>query len=166
MSDLQSAKDINEYVTGYIKIADAKVAGFVTVTTAISGFLLPNLYRWIAEKPIDGWYYLFWTLLVVGSLALLATLLCALNALSPSSDPAESLVSFPDISKMTPIEYKKAYFALSEKDLSFDYLKHNIALSKIAMKKFKWLKLATRSSYLWVTLFGCLYVFYAATAIK
>ena len=166
MANLQTAKDINSYVTGYIKVADAKVAGFVTVSTAISSFILPSLYRWIAEKPINGWYYLFWILLVTASLALVGTFICALNALSPKSNPANSLVSFPDISKMTSETYAKAFFDLSEKDLNNEYSKHNVTLSAIAMAKFRWLKYATICSYIWATLFIGLYVCYAITAPK
>ncbi|MBY0315398.1 MAG: hypothetical protein K2Q26_07755 [Bdellovibrionales bacterium] len=163
---MQTAKDINNYVTGYIKVADAKVAGFVAVSTAVSSFILPNLYKWLAETPINGWYYLFWLLLVVGSLALVGTLICALNALAPNAKPAHSLVSFPDIASMTPESYSKAYLALSEKNLINEYLKHNVTLSSVAVGKFKWLKYATKCSYVWAILFVILYVCYAATAIK
>lgn len=166
MADLQTAKDINNYVTGYIKVADAKVAGFVTVSTAASSFVLPNLYKWLADTPINGWYYLFWLLLVVASLALIGTLVCALNALSPKANSAYSLVSFPDIASMTPDNYSKAYLALSEKDLINEYLKHNITLSSVAVGKFKWLKYATKCSYVWAVLFVVLYVYHAITAIK
>ena len=108
---------------------------------------------------------MFWILLAVASLALMGTLVCALNALSPKADPANSLVSFPDISKMDANAYAKAFFALSEKDLAIEYLKHNKTLSSIAMKKFKWLKHATAFSYVWVTLFILLFLVYAATAL-
>lgn len=166
MSNLQTAKDINSYITSYIKVADAKVAGFVSVSAAISGFVLPNLSKWIAENPINGLYYLFWILLTIASLALVGTLICALNALTPKASPANSLISFPDIAKMTPDSYKKAYHALSEKDLINEYLKHNVILSSIAVSKFKWLKYATNCSYVWAVVFVSLYLCYALTAIK
>lgn len=166
MADLQTAKDINNYVTGYIKVADAKVAGFVTVSTAISSFVLPNLYKWLAEAPINGWYYFFWLLLIISNLALVGTLICALNALAPKANSAHSLVSFPDIANMTPDKYSMTYLALSEKDLINEYLKHNVAMSSIAVKKFKWLKCATKCSYVWTVLFVTLYVCHATTATK
>ena len=62
MEHFKKATDINNYVTGYIKGADAKVPILMVLGTAITGVISPSLYKWLAVKPIGGGYYFFWAM--------------------------------------------------------------------------------------------------------
>lgn len=155
---LAAAKSVNQYITDYIKVADAKIAGYVTISTGISAVVLPNLQRWLATHPITGWYQLFYFLLGLSILFYLGTLVSALCALSPKVDPANSMVSFPDISSSDLSDYTMRFCRLSNEEILTEYIKHNKTLALIAMSKFKKLKYATNFSFAWISLYVLLYL--------
>ncbi|MES2802588.1 MAG: Pycsar system effector family protein [Bdellovibrionota bacterium] len=167
MEQLTTARENNRYISDYIKVSDAKIAGFISISTAISAAVLPSFYKWLGAKPVTNSYILFWGLLILGTLFFLGTLICCLNALSPRVDTAKSLVSFPDIAKMNLSDYQDAFKKLTTDDaILMEYLKHNKALSDITLAKFKWLKKATTACYVWITIYVFLFIIYGITALN
>ena len=166
MELLNTAKANNQYITDYIKFADTKVAGFITISSAISSLVLPSLYKWLGLHEINGLYLVYWTLLILGNLLFIGTIVSSLLALSPKATRANSLVSFPDIHDSSINEYTSRFLKLNNTEITEEYLKHNKTLSEIAFKKFKWIKIATRCCFGWIIIFGVLYLIYGATAIK
>lgn len=166
MDKLKEIKDVSSYITGYIKLADAKIAGYITIGSAISALLIPVISKWLVSHPHNPCLYFCWILFGIGITLFVAMLICALNAVSPRPDPAKSLVSFPDIAKMSSAEFTKTFEATSEKELTQEYAKHSAVLADIAAKKFLWLKRATNLTYAWVSIFLFLYLVSNINAIK
>lgn len=164
MELLNTARESNKYITDYIKIADAKIAGYVTISSAVSALMLPNIQRWLVSQPITGWYQLYFLLFLLAAIIFMGTLLFSLRALSPRVDAADSLVSFPDISKMNTNDYILKFNKLTEQEITDEYLKHNKTLSLIATKKFYYLKCATNCCLAWVPLYLLLFLIQVFTS--
>lgn len=158
MEKLIAAKNVNSYITDYIKLADTKIGAYITISTAISAALIPTIQKLLLTPNLGYYLTVLIILYSISVLAFIATLICSLNALSPKTTPAKSLVSFPDINKLTQDEYLNSYAALTETDLINEYLKHNKTLSEIAINKFKWLGRATNFCYVWILIYILLYV--------
>lgn len=155
---LLAAKSTNQYITDYIKVADAKIAGYITISSAISALVLPNINRWLITQPITGWYQLYYFLFALAVVLFVGTLISAACALSPRVDAAKSLVSFPDIAATQLDTYISQFLNLKSEEIAAEYLKHNKTLSLIAMNKFKKLKYATNFCYGWISIYLFLYV--------
>ena len=165
MNKLAHSKGISDYITGYIKVADAKIGIYITLGTTASAIVSPKIFDWLSASPINSKFFILWALFVCAAMAFLATLFCTFRALSPRVESAESLVSFPDIAKIDPEEYADKFEAITEKGLLREYCKHNVTLSSIASKKFCWLGRATKFSYIWIVLYIGLYFMYCISAV-
>ncbi|MBL7555498.1 MAG: hypothetical protein JNM24_06715 [Bdellovibrionaceae bacterium] len=165
MELLNTAKANNQYITDYIKFADTKIAGFIAISSVFNSIVLPILYKWLGSHEINWIFYFFWFFLIAGTVGFVGTLLFSLMALFPRGNKANSLVSFPDIASMSLSDYSDRFLKQTDQDIISEYLKHNKVLSDIALKKFKWLRCATRCCFLWISIFVFLYLIYSATAI-
>ena len=144
------AKQTNTHATDYIKFADAKVAGLVTLTAAaaaISKVLIP--------EHAGGWFvdFLGWVKLAASIgvlLGLFGTFWCAIIALGSRTPKADkSLGAFPDVAALQLADYINEVFALNQREIINNVLRHNYVLSKIAMAKHGWVRRSQRSCYLW-----------------
>src|SRR4051794_34641390 len=94
---LMIAQQTNSYVTDNIKFADAKVAGLIALTGAITTLNKDLIFQAVVGIPGDcyGWMRLFFFCGII--FGLFGTFMFSLCALGPRTKEAEaSLSSFPD----------------------------------------------------------------------
>lgn len=162
MEKLNTAKDVNKYITDYIKLADAKIGAYITLSTAFSAVLVPSIVKLFSATDVGCWKPVLILVFLMAIGSYVGTLFYCLNALSPNTKGATSLVSFPDINKLTNDEYIQKFNELKDDDaLVNEYLKHNKTLSAIVMQKFANLSKATELCYFWIGAYVLLFVIQA-----
>lgn len=131
------------YITDYIKFADAKAGGLLTLVAAILGVL-----GGVAGKVIATIHSGPAPLAVVAFVSAGAIMLSgflsiwrALEALNPRTGAARaSLASFPDIASDGPDNYLKKVGAIAAGGWAGEYALGNAALARVASEKFKAIK--------------------------
>ena len=140
MNTDEFAVQVNNYVTDYIKYADAKAVACITLVSMATGVLVATSGSIIAgAKGIGGILYVL-ALLALCSLMVstICTLWFALNALRPRvKSPNKSLHSFPDIAEVKLDNLKSEMDKLSPTEIRNEVIKHNLSLSLIAKEKFE-----------------------------
>lgn len=144
MDPTDFAQKTNQYVTDYIKFADAKATAVLGFVAGLGAFLATTGKVVLASARAAGdCAYLLG--LSVAALLLVSTVYClwqalaAINPRTPSSTP-HSLHSFPTLAVAEPNELIAQLGSLTHHDILAEYTKHNVILSSIAMRKYESLK--------------------------
>lgn len=133
------AKEINSYVSEYIRFADLKAGATLTLTIAMSGALgsaIPKIVG--AANTSSATKTVFVVLFVLAAIAAVLTILYSAFVLIPRvpPTPTRSLNSFPDIAQLKPEDYAAQIAALTESDIAKNLSVHNVTLALVAKKKF------------------------------
>ena len=149
-------QSVNNYITDYIKFADAKAGSILTLVGligAVAGAAAPTALD--AMKQTNT--ILFAVGIGAGALTVACTcvvIFFTIDALSPRTTSSLSLVSFPDIAKLDGEGYANSVAALSTAQMQRHYAVHNVNLAKIASAKFddirvalKWARVAVLAAY-------------------
>ncbi len=144
MSPLEFASNTNDYITDYIKFADAKAGAVLTFITAIGAVVAATTDKvLLAARTASS--LAFAVACVIASTILVSSLLSlwsAAVAISPRIPSAhKSLHSFVDLSKMSLTDAIQQISALSASDVAEEFIKHNVVLSGIARRNSKQLPL-------------------------
>lgn len=134
-----TAKDTREYISDYVKFGDAKAGGIVALASATVSALGVLWDKLIPSGPLPGPAIAF--LIAIVSFVLIPTLLTiwhAVGALNPRVQAVGmSLVSFPDIARYEPDEFRQACANLAESTEQDEYAKHCVTLARIANAKYE-----------------------------
>jgi len=138
------AKDVNSYVSDYIRFADVKVGVVLTLSLAMVGVIVkaaPTISVAAAHTLVGQATFLAlaWATAATAALTLI---FCAL-ALKPRTQKILSLNSFPDIAAIDEIQYIAKLRALDEEQIVAHIASHTWSLSKIAVQKYRYVGFAT-----------------------
>jgi hypothetical protein len=135
---LEFASATTEYITDYIKFADAKAGatiGFVTLALGGTGVLF--------EKSLSdlrvGMAILMSIALLIIFISSLVAIFYSIDALRPRSPTTtfKSIASFPDIAAMTEVEFLSAFAGQSTEGMVEARCYHNSILAKLAVAKYR-----------------------------
>lgn len=141
---LATAQWVLERNLAWIAAADAKVAIVVMVNTAMLGGLA-GAFGW-ADASRTTWAYL---LSVASAVLTGGGVVCAAMAMFPRTDgPNKSLVFAKPVAEMSLHEYQVAFKAATDEELLDDWSGQVHRNAEIAKKKFQWVMLAMRWSFL------------------
>jgi hypothetical protein len=133
------SEQTNTYLTEYVKFADAKAGGIMTVTSAIGAVVAATSERvFAAARNVAPWVNTLGILVAaLLAVAVVATLWFTIEALSPKTPAAgASLHSFPDIASMESATFVEKIVALTAAETTQHYALHNHTLANVAKEKF------------------------------
>lgn len=151
-----------DYISDYIKFADAKAGAVMTITVAlgaVAGFAANEFFAAVRAAS-DVWFAAATIIAAVGAACAAMTVWFCIEALAPNTTAAQnSLASFPDIAKMDAVAYKSAVVALDSAAAAAEFASLNTTLAAIASLKFG----NVRTAVLWLR--GLLFSIYAMVLV-
>lgn len=162
------AENTLNYVTDYIKFADAKAGAILGLALVIGGAVFP-LANGIISDLNDVPFVVLMVLTAIALVVAVSTVMAvfhSVHAVAPRTGVAgNSVVSFPDIAIMDADDYHTTCARLTSDDLAVHYERLNKTLSNIAAIKFKaiqdsvwWLRVQIFSAYCLGLLFAVIKV--------
>jgi hypothetical protein len=151
-------KDTRDYITDYIKFADAKAGAVLALGSGIAAVIGSAVDRSVV--PLRHTPIAIQVLVaLVGILFVVTTVMVvweSIHAVIPRTTSAQqSLASFPDIATQAVDAYVASCEALTEPAIQREYSKANASLSRVANAKYDgirkavtWLRVQLLSGYL------------------
>lgn len=157
MTASEFGPDVRDYVSGYIRFADAKAGALLTILTFMVGGLTAGWSSMLAQlEGAPMWcMWLTFALSLISAASTALTIWHSVVALSPRAPRAKtSLASFPDIAAMDTDQYLREVLNASDHQIRLEYAALNSTLSRVAASKFEsvgramcWLRCALLSTY-------------------
>jgi hypothetical protein len=136
---IEYVRTTSAYITDYIKFGDTKagaILGLVAVIAEAVAGSAPGALQTAAQAG-NGTAYMTASVLAGVLISAALTAWHCVTALSPRTEKAASLNSFPDVAHLSAAAYVTQVSALpDDAAIAAEYSKHNWTLSNIAVKKF------------------------------
>ena len=133
------AKDLNSYVSDYIKFADQKAAFFLALNTAVLALLYKENIHYFWLKSLSLWGFTGWTAFfayafhVVGAFWSFRTVMPKLKPTNP-----EGIIFFNAVAAInTPEEYETLFLAKDKDGMAKELIQHFHSLSNVCSIKYK-----------------------------